>query len=129
MSNKIKQIKRKIKIPQIKLWLVWFFLFVFPCIMALIGYEQFCEKNSYFVRTDLIYKAFEDIRKYNETIAPERFLEDQIKEIQKLDSTLPFEKLKYEIDKMLCGESLFCLFFDEKVEKVSFLKAKMKLTN
>lgn len=124
MSDKIKQIKRKIKIPQIRLWLVWLFLFVFPCIMALIGYEQFCEKYAYFARTDLIYKAFEDIREYKETIAPEIFFETQIKEIQKLNSTLPFEKLKYEIDEKLCGESLFCLFFDEKVEKVTAIKAK-----
>ena len=129
MSDKIKHIKRKIKIPQIRLWLVWFFLFVVPSIMALVGFEQFCKRSYYFVRTDLIYKAFEDIRKYNETIAPERFLEEQIKELQSLDSSLPYEKLKNEIDKKLCGESLFCLFFDEKVEKAINIKANNNASN
>ena len=63
MSDKIKQIKRKTKIPQIRLWLIWLFLFVFPCIMALVGFEIYCKKNAYFVRTDLIHKAYEDIKK------------------------------------------------------------------
>ena len=124
MSDKIKHIKRKIKIPQIRLWIIWFFLFVFPSILALVGFEYFSKKYAYFERTDLIHKAFEDIKKYNETIVPENFLEEQIKNIQKLDSSLPFEILKSEIDKQFCGESLFCLFFDEKVEKVINLKAK-----
>ena len=124
MSDKLKQIKRKIKIPQIRLWLIWVFLFLFPCIMALVGFEIFCKKNAYFVRTDLIHKAYEDIKKYNNIITPENYLEEQIKEIQKLDATLPLERLKNELHKILCGESLFCLFFDDKVEKVTVLKDK-----
>ena len=97
MSDKIKHINRKIKIPQIRLWLIWFFLFVFPSILALVGLEQFHKKYAYFERTDLIHKAFENIKKYNEEIVPENFLENQIEEIQNLDSTLPFENLKNEI--------------------------------
>ena len=129
MSDKIKHINRKIKIPQIRLWLIWFFLFVFPSILALVGLEQFHKKYAYFERTDLIHKAFENIKKYNEEIVPENFLENQIEKIQNLDSTLPFENLKNEIDKIFCGESLFCLFFDEKVEKITNIKSEKLAKN
>ena len=123
MSDKVKHINRKIKIPKIRLWLIWFFLFVFPCIMALVGFEYFYRKNAYFEKTDLIYKAFEDIKKYNQIIPPENFLEEQLKEIQKLDTSLSFEKLKEEIDKKFCSESLFCLFFDENFLHINNVKA------
>ena len=123
MLDKVKHIKRKIKIPKLRLWFIWFFLFVLPCIFALVGFEYFYNKKAFFEKTDLIYKAFEDIKKYNEIIAPENFLEDQIDEIKKLDASLPLEILKQEIDKKLCGESLFCLFFDSNVEKLTNLKS------
>ena len=123
MSDKIKHIKRNIKIPKVRLWFIWFFLFVFPCIIALFGFEIFSKKYAYFFKTDLINKAFENINKYNETIIPENFLEKQLKAIQSLNTSLPFEILKNEIDKEMCGESLFCLFFDENVEKISILKS------
>ena len=123
MLDKVKHIKRKIKIPKLRLWFIWFFLFVLPCIFALVGFEYFYNKKAFFEKTDLIYKAFEDIKKYNEIIAPENFLEEQIDEIKKLDASLPLEILKQEIDKKLCGESLFCLFFDSNVEKLTNLKS------
>ena len=123
MLDKVKHIKRKIKIPKLRLWFIWFFLFVLPCIMSLVGFEYFYKKRAFFEKTDLIYKAFEDIKKYNEIIAPENFLEEQIDEIKKLDASLPLEILKQEIDRKLCCESLFCLFFDSNVEKLTNLKS------
>ena len=117
-ENKPIKIRRKVEIPKIRLWLIWLLLFVFPSIIASIGFDIFSKEYAYFARTDLISEAYENIRKYNESIVPENFLESQLKEIQDLDTSKTINELKSNIDRILCGETLFCLFFDEKIDKI-----------
>ena len=122
-KNNINQINERIEIPKLKLWLIWFFLFVIPSLGTIIGFKYYSKEYSYFTNTDLIASAFETIRRYNSSIIPENFIEEQINILKHLNSNISHEELKKEIDKTLCGETLFCIFFDEKLEKLNAVKS------
>lgn len=116
-------IRKKIEISKPLLWLTWAVLFVFPSILAIVGFYYFKEEYIYFSKTDLINQAFDKIKTYNEIIAPESFLQERIKEIKKLTPNQSLEKLKADIDEILCGNTLFCMFFDKSADKSSIIKS------
>ena len=122
-ENKKLQINKKIEIPLIRLWLIWSLLFVFPSILSIYGFEKFSKEFIFFAKTDLISKGFDEIKNYNEATTIENFLEEQLSQIQKLNIDTTKEELKGKIDNILCGESLFCLFFDEEVNKITSIKS------
>ena len=80
-DNKQKQITERIEIPKLRLWLIWFMLFVFPSIAVIVGFKSFSNKYRYFGKTDLISDSFERIKEYDRKIVPETFLENQLKRI------------------------------------------------
>ncbi len=123
-SNKAVRITKKIEISKLQLWLLWLLLFVLPSIMSIFGFNYYKQEYIDYCRMDLIGNAFENIRNYNELIAPEAFIEEQLKEVKKLNNNNSLESLKYEIDRILCGETLFCMFFDEKAEEIKNIKSK-----
>ena len=128
-ENKTNKIKEKIKIPLLRLWLIWFFLFVFPTIATIIGFKNYNNKYLYFSKTDLIAESFERIKEYNTQIVPENFMEEQLKTIRKFSlNNISAQELKNNIDKTLCGETLFCFFFDKSVNKTVNIKSP-KITN
>ena len=108
-ENKVLKISKKIEVSKPLLWLIWVFLFVFPSALAISGFNYFKEEYLYFSKSDLITQAFNNIRAYNELIAPEEFLEDRIKETKKINPNQSLESLKAQIDDKLCGETLFCI--------------------
>ena len=55
-------------------------------------------------------------------IVPEFFIQERIKEIKKLSQNQSLEDLKINIDQILCGETIFCMFFDKSADKVSIIK-------
>ena len=119
MSDKSLQIDKKIEIPKLRLWLIWLFLFVLPSIASIIGFKYYSKEYLYFADTNLTAYAFETIRRYNTSIVPENFMEEQVNKLKKLNKEISHEELKKEIDKTLCGETLFCIFFDDKIEKLT----------
>ena len=125
---KQKQITERIEIPKMRLWLIWFMLFVVPSVTAIIGFKRFSYKYKYFEKTELLSNGFERIKEYDRKIVPETFLENQLKTIRNIDANHSAQYLKEEIDKILCGETLFCFFFDESGEKTLNLKSQ-KLDN
>ena len=114
-ANNTNQIKKQIEIPKLKLWLIWLFLFVLPSLATVIGFKYYSKEYSYFTDTDLTTSAFETIRRYNTSIIPENFMEEQISKIKLLDSNCSPEALKDQIDSILCGKTMLCVFFDENV--------------
>ena len=118
-ANNTNQIKKQIEIPKLKLWLIWLFLFVLPSLATVIGFKYYSKEYSYFTDTDLTTSAFETIRRYNTSIIPENFMEEQISKIKLLDSNCSPEALKDQIDSILCGKTMLCVFFDENVNKLS----------
>jgi class 3 adenylate cyclase len=122
-KNNTTEINEQIEIPKLRLWLIWLFLFVLPSLATVNGFKYYSKEYSYFTDTDLIASAFEIIRRYNHSIIPENFMEDQIKKLKKLNLNISHEEMKKEIDKTLCGETLFCIFFDEKLEKLTTVKS------
>lgn len=123
-ENSNNQIKQKVDIPKIRLWGIWLFMFVFPSIFTLICYEQLAKEYAYFARTDLIAESFEDIKNYNKIIAPKNFLNEQIKEAQNLEFSSNYNVLKADIDSILCGKTLFCIFFNENVDYLTIIKSE-----
>ena len=120
---KQKQIIEKIELPKLRLWLIWFMLFVFPSIVAIIGFKSFSNKYKYFEKTSLISNGFEQIKEFDRKIVPETFIENQLKTIRSFDANNSAQHLKGEIDKTLCGETLFCFFFDKTGEKTLNIKS------
>ena len=123
-KNKITKINEQIEIPKMRLWLVWLLLFVFPSIATIIGFKYFSEQYKYFERTDLISKGFERIKEYNTKIVIENFLEEQVKSVKNLSTNQPLTELKNNIDINLCGETLFCFFFDKTVSQTVNIKGQ-----
>lgn len=123
-DNKQKQITERIEIPKLRLWLIWFMLFVFPSIAVIVGFKSFSNKYRYFGQTDLISDSFERIKEYDRKIVPETFLENQLKRIRNLDTNQSAKLIKEKIDKTLCGETLFCFFFDESGNKTNNIKSQ-----
>ena len=50
-------------------------------------------------------------------------MEEQLNIVKKLNADLPAENLKNKIDEILCGESLFCFFFDKAIDKTINIKS------
>ncbi len=123
LKNNTTEINEKIEIPKLRLWLIWLFLFVLPSLATVMGFKYYSEEYSYFTNTDLTASAFETIRKYNSSIIPENFMEEQLKKLKHLNLNISHEELKKEIDKTLCGETLFCVFFDEEIENLTPIKS------
>ena len=121
-ANNTNQINKKIEIPKLKLWLIWLSLFVLPSLATVIGFKYYSKEYLYFNDTDLTTSAFETIRRYNSSIIPENFMEEQIDRIKHLDSNNSIEALKDQIDSILCGKTMLCVFFDENVNKLSIPK-------
>lgn len=119
-----KQITDKIELPKFRLWLIWFMLFVFPSIAAIVGFKSFSNKYSFFGQTDLIANSFERIKEYDRKIVPETFLENQLKIIRNFDTNQSAQFLKENIDKTLCGETLLCFFFDKYGNKTINIKSQ-----
>ena len=126
-DNKTTQINEKIEIPKMKLWSVWFFLFVLPTVIAIISFNYFKEEYLYFQETKILFESYEKVKNYNEIIIPETFLESQLTNIKKLKTDLSAKELKEQIDQIICGESLFCLFFDENSKNVENIKSNVPL--
>ena len=122
-ANKTTIIKEKIEIPRFRLWIIWLLLFVFPSFITIIAFNSFNEKYKYFSKTDLIANSFEEIKRYNFLIVPENFMEEQLNKVKRLNATLPAKDLKNKIDEMLCGESLFCFFFDKAIDETINIKS------
>ena len=122
-ENKALKISKKIEISKPLLWLIWFFLFILPSALAIVGFNYFKDEYLYFSQSDLINLAFNNIRAYNEAIVPEAFLEERIKELKEINPSQSLDSLKKQIDNKLCGETLFCMFFDEKAEKTTIIKS------
>ena len=121
-ENKAIIIERKIEFSKLRLWLIWLLLFVFPSITAIATFNYIKNEYYYFAQTEQINKAFNDIKKYNDLIAPESFMEEQIKEINKLNTNKEQNKLKKEIDNLLLGETLFCIFFNDNASQAKIIK-------
>jgi class 3 adenylate cyclase len=119
-----KQITDKIELPKFRLWLIWFMLFVFPSIAAIVGFKSFSNKYSFFGQTDLISNSFERIKEYDRKIVPETFLENQLKIIRNFDTNQSAQFLKENIDKTLCGETLLCFFFNKYGNKTINIKSQ-----
>ena len=122
LENKAIILKDKVEIPKLQLWLIWLLLFVFPTLVTIIVFDYFGKEYKYFANTDLIYKGFEDIKKYNDLIVPEKFIEEQQTKIKALDTNLSPEDLKKQIDNIISGETLYCIFFDEEVKNAKIVK-------
>ena len=122
-DNQLKQIKEKVEIPKLRLWLVWLFLFVIPSALTVVVFDSIKEEYAYFAHTELIAKSYDIIKKYNETIVPESFMKLQIEDIKKINLANSEESLKKEIDNILCGESLFSVFFDKEVKGIKYVKS------
>ena len=123
LDNKKNQITEKIEISKLRLWLIWFLLFVFPSIVALIGFRSFSNKYKFFEETNYISKSFERIKEYNIKIIPENFIEEKLKKVRELNTKQSAENLKIQIDNILCGKTLFCFFFDETANKTINIKS------
>lgn len=117
-DNKNNQINKKVDIPKIRLWVIWLFLFVVPPLASVIAFNFFTQEYYYFTNTDLISTGFETIRRYNTSIIPENFMDEQINYLKRLDPNSSPEQLKDQIDSILCGKTLFCAFFDENVKEL-----------
>ena len=127
-QNNTNQINKRIVIPRLKLWLIWLFLFVFPLLSSFVGFKYYYKEDSYFTNTDLTSVAFEEIRRYNSSIIPENFMEEQVnKVLKRLEPSISHEEMKSKIDDILCGETLFCIFFDEKLEKLTAVQSPLNV--
>ena len=121
-NNKPYKIIRKIDIPKLQLWFTWLILFLLPSIISIVCFKYFQKEYLYFFKTDLIYASFDKIKNYNEAIKPEIFLKNRLELIKKIDTNKELEDLKKDIDKILCGESLICMFFDENSNNTATIK-------
>ena len=121
-NNKPYKIIRKIDIPKLQLWFTWLILFLLPSIISIVCFKYFQKEYLYFFKTDLIYTSFDNIKNYNEAIKPEIFLKNRLELIKKIDTNKELEDLKKDIDKILCGESLICMFFDENSNNTATIK-------
>ena len=121
-ENKAIKINEKIEIPKLRLWLIWLLLFVFPSIASILCFNYLSKEYKYFVNTDLIYEGFEKIKKYNDLIVPENYIENQQSIIQNLNTNISPEKLKEQIDSIILGETSYCIFFDEDFNNVKIVK-------
>ncbi len=121
-ENNTNQINKKIEIPKLRLWLIWLFLFVIPVLASVVVFNYYTQEYYYFTNTNLISTSFETIRRYNASVIPENFMEQRINIIRQLDSTLSYKDLNKEIDKILCGNTLFTIFFDENIDKLTIEK-------
>ena len=122
-NNNILKITKKIEVSKPILWFTWFILFVLPSIFAIVGYNYFKKEYIYFSKTDYINQAFHIIRAYNELIAPENFMSEQLKEIKSISRLDSPEAIKNQIDNYLCGKTLFCMFFNNTADKVTISKS------
>lgn len=124
MSNsEIKTIKREIIIPRLRLWVIWFLIVVLPSVAGLLIFKFFNKEYAYFSKTELISNYYDKIDNYNHIIAPENYMTSQLVNIQRINAALSPESIKSEIDQQLCGETMFCAFFDEKIEKITTIKS------
>ena len=112
-ENKATKLVKKIDIPKLRLWFVWAMLFLLPSIISIISFNYFKEEYLYFYKTDLINSSVEKLKSYNQSIIPENFIENRLDLIKKINTDQSTESLKANIDKILCGESLLCMFFDK----------------
>jgi hypothetical protein len=106
-----------------RLWLIWLLLFVFPSLATIIAFNSFSHRYRYFEKTDLISNAFERIKEYKTKTVPENFLEEQLSQVKKLNPNQPLQELKSNIDRILCGETLFCSFFDKQLAQTTIIKS------
>ncbi len=124
-DNKATKINEKIEIPKMRLWLIWLLLFVFPSLATIIAFNSFSYRYRYFEKTDLISNAFERIKEYKTKTVPENFLEEQLSQVKKLNSNQSLQELKSNIDRILCGETLFCYFFDKTLTQTTIIKSQI----
>jgi hypothetical protein len=122
-NNNTTKIKEKIEIPKVRLWLIWLLLFVFPSLATILGFNSFSNRYRYFEKTDLITRAFEKIKEYKSKTVPENFLEEQLSQTKKINLNQPLQELKKHIDNILCGETLFCSFFDKSLTHTTNIKS------
>ena len=122
-NNTTLKISKKIEVSKPLLWFIWFILFVLPSIFSIVGYNYFKKEFIYFYKTDYINQAFDNIRAYNELIAPENFMTEQLKAIKLISNFDSPETIKNQIDTYLCGETLFCMFFNNTLDKVTISKS------
>lgn len=113
LENKATKLVEKIDIPKLRLWFVWAMLFLLPSIISIISFNYFKEEYLYFYKTDLINSSVEKLKSYNQSIIPENFIENRLDSIKKINTNQSTESLKANIDTILCGESLLCMFFDK----------------
>ena len=122
-ENKPLKIKPKVEIPKLQLWIIWAIMFLLPSITSLICFKYFQNEYIYFLKTDIIDTSFEKLKNYNDLIIPENFIKERLKLIKELDTNQSLELLKTKIDEILCCETLLCMFFDEKYDKVLTIKS------
>ena len=116
-NKKIKQVNKNMQIPKARLWVIWLLMIVMPSIISIFGYNIFSKEYINFAKTDLIAKSYEGLKRYNQTIIPEKFLSNCLTEITSLPADKSPKQLKKDIDMLLCGETMLCLFFDKNSEK------------
>lgn len=130
MSNiETKTIKRQITIPRLRLWIIWFLLIVLPSVSGLIIFKLFNEEYAYFSKAALISDGYKIIENYNYIISPENYMTSQLPTLQKINSDLSPEIIKSKIDEQLCGETMFCTFFDENSEKLTTIKSNKSIND
>ncbi len=130
MSNiEIKTIKREINISRLRLWIIWFLLIVLPSASGLLIFKLFNKEYAYFSKTELISDGYKKIENYNYIISPENYMTSQLRNLQAINAALSPEIIKSKIDGQLCGETMFCTFFDENIEKLTTIKSNKSLND
>ena len=121
-EQSIGMIKGKISIPSSRLLLAWLMLVVFPILTSLIALDYFLGEYAYFSESGKLAEAFNEIETYKDALVVENFLESRLTALKKLTckTTGPdkLDNLKNQIDSIIGGKSILCVFFDKNRQKL-----------
>ncbi len=116
-------IREKIVVPAGRIILAWVLLVVLPIVTSLVALDYFLEEYSHFSESGRLTEAYNDLDLFKEALVVENFLTSRLPNLKALSpkgfKNQDLENLKNEIDSIIGGTSLTCVFFDKNCQKIA----------
>lgn len=121
-ESNTRLIKQKILVPSTRLLLAWLLLVVFPVIASIAAMDFFLAEYAHFSESSKLAEAFNKLELFKSSLVIEDFLDSRLNNLAALrDRTAgatPLDDLKHQIDEIIGGKSLLCIFFDKNRQKL-----------
>ena len=115
-------IKKKVVIAGFRVWLAWALLVLIPVIASTWCLDYFLAEYSIFAEPEKLAEAFTELESYKNAQVIENYLSSKLGKLSALQPRPADEQkpdlLKAEIDGHLGGQSIICLFFDAKRQRI-----------